>query len=180
MNRTRIAIAGLALLAAACTGGNTPGTPTPGTPTPNTPTSASGNASDDGNLATVKPCELISTTDVASLGIPDTPESSTLAGAATCEWIGPDGGLTVSVDPKKGADKLNYGSATKTPGKYGKFEGFKVPAPQNTKYMCHVVLSTGSSSNVTLVASVGAATTDTDKACALADKSAELVANKLP
>lgn len=179
MNRTRIAIVGLALLATACTSGNTGGTATPGT-TETKPTTSSESPAGNGKLASIKPCELISSSEATELGLTGKPEAGKSAGAESCDWSDPEGGLTVAIEAKQGADEFNYKGATKEPAKFGKYEGYKVAAPDGTKYLCDVVLSVTDSSSVQIVASASPASTDTAKACGLATKSAELIATKLP
>ncbi|KOV85753.1 hypothetical protein ADL03_10855 [Nocardia sp. NRRL S-836] len=115
-------------------------------------------------FADLNPCELISGSEAAGLGI-TAPQPRRTAGSETCEWDGNgNGGLTVALDTKRGVDGLDYSGDTKTPARFGKHQGFSVAAP----------------SSVQVVASAGGASTDTTKACALATKSAELVAAKLP
>ncbi|GLZ30192.1 hypothetical protein Lesp02_23820 [Lentzea sp. NBRC 105346] len=178
MIRTRIAIVGLALLATACTGGKTEGSATTGTPTQDTPTSTS-SAAGDGKLASVKPCELISSSEATTLEL-KSPEARRAAGTDTCEWTGTNrGGLTVSIDLKQGADDYNFAGDTKVPVKAGKYEGYKVPAAKGDKGVCDVVIAVTGSSSVLLVGQTSLSAPDTEKACELATKSAELVAAKL-
>ncbi|MFD4642865.1 DUF3558 family protein [Lentzea sp. NPDC058436] len=178
MKHARIAIVGLALLATACTSGATTGEAKPGS-TDASPTSASSAAAGDPKLASAKPCELISATEATDIGIKSpTPDQS--LGAETCEWDGVGtGGLTVALETKQGADSFNYEGAVKTPSKFGAYDGFTVAAPDKAVYTCHAVISISSSSSVQIIASAGAATTDTAKACEMAKKSADFVAGKL-
>ncbi|SEQ83443.1 DUF3558 family protein [Lentzea albida] len=178
MKHARIAIAGLALLAAACSGGPTTGEAKPGG-TSESPTSTSPSATGDSRLASVKPCELISDGEASDLSI-KSPTPSQSLGQGVCEWDGVgNGGLTVAVEQEKGADSLNYEGDVKTPSKFGKYDGFTVAGAKKTVYMCHAVISVSESSSVQIIASAGAATTDTAKACEMAKKSADFVVGKL-
>ncbi|TWP53433.1 DUF3558 domain-containing protein [Lentzea tibetensis] len=178
MNHIRIAIVGLTLLATACTSGNTNGTATPGTSTTaSTPTSSSSAGED--KLASVKPCELVSTGEASQLGLNAKPEARKLAGEETCEWIDKNGGLLISVNTKQGSKDYNYTGDTKTPAKFGKYEGYKVAGAKSPNF-CDVVLAVTDSSSVQIVMNAGVTSTDTAKACDVATKSAELVAAKLP
>ncbi|WP_082373176.1 DUF3558 family protein [Nocardia sp. NRRL S-836] len=99
MKRTRIGIAGLALLAAACGGNTTGGDARPGTTT-ETPTSTSSTSARNTKLAEVKPCELIASGEAARLGLTAPPQPRRSAGAETCEWIDSSGGVTVAVETR--------------------------------------------------------------------------------
>ncbi|GGN17658.1 hypothetical protein GCM10011609_68240 [Lentzea pudingi] len=178
MSHARIAIVGLALLAAACSSGKTTGEAQPGG-TNESPASTSSAPAGDSKLASVKPCELISASEAGDLNI-KSPEPRQSLGAETCEWDGVgNGGLTIAVEPKQGADSFNYEGAVKTPSKFGTYDGFVVPAPDKTVYACSVVISISKTSSVQIIASAGAATTDTAKACDMAKKSAAFAAGKL-
>lgn len=178
MNRKRIAIAGLALFAAACSGDVTGGDAKPGTNT-ETSTSTSSSSTGDAKLAGVKPCDLLSSAEASTLGLAS-PEPRRAAASDTCEWTSADkGGLTVAVETKTGAEELNYDSSIKTPGKFGKYDGFTAK-PKQDNGLCDVVISVSDSSSVQLIANADVANRNTAKACVLATKSAELVASKLP
>lgn len=179
MNHTRFAIAGLALFAAACSSGTTGGDARPGATT-ETPTSTSSRSAGDTKLADVRPCELISSSEATQLGLTAPPEARKAAGAETCEWIDKNGGLTVALQAKTGANELNYQGDTKAQAKFGRYDGFTVPAAGKTVNICHAVIAVAESSSVQLVANAGVLSKDTAKACGLATKSAELIAAKLP
>jgi hypothetical protein len=179
MKHARIAIVGLALLAAACTSGKTTGEASPGS-TGENPVSTSSSAAENTALASVKPCELISSSEATSLSITSpTPEKS--LGAEVCDWTGAgSSGLTVAVEPKQGVNDFNYEGATKTPSKFGKYDGFTLPAPKKSPGVCHALIAVSESSSVQIIASAGATASDTEKACEMAKKSADFVAAKLP
>ncbi|MEU7481477.1 DUF3558 family protein [Lentzea sp. NPDC042327] len=178
MNRMRIAVVGLALFAAACSDGGVSGRARPASV--RTPVTSEVSRTSGAGLAGVKPCELISGAEAAGLGLV-APRPRTTAGLQTCEWDGSgNGGLTVAVDVRRGADALDYAGDAKTPARFGERDGFSVAAPDGEKDLCHAVISVSASSSVQLVASAGGASADTAKACALATRSAELVAARLP
>lgn len=179
MNHARIAVVGLALLAAACTGGKTTGEAKPGSAS-EIPTSTSSTATEDTELASVKPCELINGSEATDLSIKSpTPERS--VGAETCEWTGAgSSGLTVAVEPKQGVDDFNYEGDVKLPSKFGKYDGFTVAGAKKSPGVCHALISISTSSSVQIIASAGATAADTAKACEMAKKSADFVAAKLP
>lgn len=179
MTRTRITIAGFALLTAAC-GGTVGGDAKPGTTT-DTPTSTPSSSASDAPLAAVKPCDLISNTDATSLSL-GSPAPRRAVGSETCEWrgTGPDrGGVTVSVNPKTGAEDLNLKGDDKTPSKFGKYDGF-IATPQQANGLCTAVISVSDSSSVHVIANADVANRNTPKACALVKKATEFVAAKLP
>ncbi|MGW6449582.1 DUF3558 family protein [Lentzea sp. NPDC055074] len=178
MKTARIAIVGLALLVASCSSGGTTGEAKPGG-TGESPASTSSVAAGDSELTSVKPCELISGSEASEIGI-KSPTPDQALGAEICQWDGVDnGGLTLAVQTKEGAGALNYEGDVKAPSKFGKYDGFTVAGAKKTVYMCHAVISISESSHVQIIASAGAATTDTAKACEMAQKSAGFVAGKL-
>lgn len=179
MKHARIAIVGLVLLAAACSSGKTTGEAKPGS-TSESPTSTSSVDAGESKLASVKPCELISSSEASEIGI-KSPTPDQALGAEICQWNGVgNGGLTLAVQAAEGVDRLNYEGDVKTPSKFGKYDGFTVAGAKKTVYMCHAVISISGSSHVQIIASAGAATNDTAKACEMAEKSAGFVAGKLP
>ncbi len=180
MNRMRIAVVGLALLATACASDKTGGDAKPGSTTAPTTATVGTSSSDATGLVSAKPCELISGQEAARLGLTASPEARKLAGSETCEWIDQNGGLTILLDLKRGAADQDYAGDTKTPANFGKFDGYTVAAPGKSADLCHAVISVTDSSSVQIVGGVKASSTDTAKACELATKSAELVAAKLP
>lgn len=179
MKHARNAIFGLALLAAACSSGKTTGEAKSGS-TSESPTPSSAAAAGDPKLASVKPCDLISSSEAGDLAI-KSPKPERSLGAEICEWDGTgNGGLTVAVETTQGADDYNHEGDVKLPSKFGKYDGFTVAAPQKAVAGCIAVISVSESSSVQIIASAGAATTDTEKACEMARKSADFVAAKLP
>lgn len=177
MNRMRFAVVGLALLATACTTGKVSGEARPGnTDTPTTTASSESSSS----LADIKPCELVNSAEAGQLGLTAPPEARKLAGEDTCEWIDRNGGLLILLSSRRGADAHNYPNNTKSPARFGKFDGYTISAPGGAKDQCHVVISVTDSSSVQISGGIKANLTDTAKACELATKAAELVAAKLP
>lgn len=177
MNRKRIAIAGLALFASACSSSATGGAAKPVT-TAETTTSTASNSASGVDLASLKPCELVTGTEASGLGF-SSPVPRRAAGADTCEWDSSDGGLTVALNAKISAESLDFDSYTKMPTEFGKYSGFTA-RPKQDNGACQVVISVSDSSSVQVVANADVANRNSAKACELAEKSAAFVAAKLP
>lgn len=189
MNRTltRLSIAclaGTALLAtAACSGEGAKGTPTPApntgaataTPTADSP------APDGDTLAEIKPCDLLTSSEVTRLGLTNPGEADRVGGAETCSWkVSGNGGLLASLNPTEGFADLNYQGEKTTPTKAGKYDAVLVEAHAGAENICHVVIEVSDSSSVQVIANLTASSTDTAAACKRATDAAELIAPKLP
>jgi hypothetical protein len=184
MNRatTRLAIAGVALLTAACTASGTTGTPQPATTT-GTSTSAAASSGDaeHGTLAELAPCDLLTSEEVGQLGLTHPGEEEDVAGVGTCNWYGgSNGAASAGIHTRQGIAGLNYQGDHAVPTRIGKFDATRIEAPMAAKYACHVVISTSATSSVQVIGTVQATSTDTAAACERATKAAEFIAPKLP
>ncbi|MDX3656577.1 DUF3558 family protein [Streptomyces sp. ID05-26A] len=165
---------GLSVLAAGCTG--TTGTPTPtsgGTTT--TSESASGL-----EVVAQKPCELLTETEVTSLGIKSAGEAAKVGTAEGCDWNeSGKGGLRVGIRTSSGLKDLSPGGES-SPTKVGKYDAIKVEAPDGARGACTYLIAVSESSSVSIIGSLGLTSTDTAAACQRASKAADLIAPKLP
>jgi hypothetical protein len=171
-------VSGLALFATACS------SPQPGDPSPapvaestsSPPTSAS---ADDSPLADLKPCDLLTSAEVGSLGLtaPGSPEK--LGGKDVCEWkISGNGGLSAGAE--RGIAELNLDQQASSAIKVGEYDAVLVQAPNGAAYLCTVAIEVTDSSSLVVIANLKASSTDTAAACERARKAAELIAPKLP
>ncbi|MFE9748464.1 DUF3558 family protein [Saccharothrix saharensis] len=184
MNRatTRLAIAGLALLTAACTASGTAGTPQAATTTSSS-SSVPAPPGDNENsaLADLSACDLLTSEEVGRLGLTHPGEAKDVAGVDTCNWYGDgNGAASAGINTRQGIDELNYQGSHTVPTSVGKFDATRIEAPLEAKYACHVVISTSATSSVQVIGMVKANSTDTAAACDRATKAAELIAPKLP
>lgn len=186
MNHTpgHIAIAtalGVVLLTAACTTGQAGSVQPATTSGTMSATATSTTAVGDTNLASLKPCDLLTANEVTQLGLTNPGKDSRLGGADTCRWsVSENGGLTVGTRPKQGIKDLDYEGEKTSPVTFGKYQATKVDAPDGGAGLCHVVISVTDSSSVQIIAGLKATSTDTASACERATKAAELIAPKLP
>lgn len=184
MNRTpaRFAvacIASLALLTTAC-GTDTTGSATPGATTTTTTTTSS-DSSAGGDFAALKPCDLLTSADVAELGLDHPGEADQVGDAETCDWsVSGNGGLVVGLRPEAGVEDLSYERDKATPVKIGKFDAIQVKAPRGATAVCDVLIPVSASASVQIGGNLKASSTDTAAACERARKAAELIAPKLP
>ncbi|MEO6086125.1 MAG: DUF3558 domain-containing protein [Umezawaea sp.] len=186
MNRslTRIAFAAtasFALLTAGC--GGESGKALPGTTTETTISTSSPSATGktgDSKLAALKPCDLLTETEVTALGLTNPGEAEKIASAETCDWKqSGNGGLLVGIRAKQGIKDLTL-TGTKSPTKIGKYEATKIEALDGAPNSCAVIIPVSESSSVQIIGNFTASSTDTAGACERATKAAELIAPKLP
>lgn len=176
MKRTLIAVAiGLATFTAGCTG--TTGGAKPD-PTGSTPTGSSDTQS---GLASIKPCDLLTQSDVTSIGLSFPGEDADIGTADGCDWrASGNGGLSASIRTKTGVKELNFKGDKISDIKVGKFTATKVEAPDGDKAACAVLISVTESSSVSVQSNLDLSSTDTAAACDRASKAADKIAAKLP
>lgn len=167
---------GLAVLSAGCTGtsGNANPTPTGGS----TPTNSSDQAS---GLKDVKPCDLLSESEVTGLGLKYPGKAKQVGTADSCDWaVSGNGGLQVGVRTNSGVKNLNLDGEKITQTKVGKYESTKVEAQDGAKNTCTFAIAVSESSSVVVIGSLTLTSEDTAAACERSSKAAELIAPKLP
>jgi hypothetical protein len=164
-----------------------PGTPTAAQSTSTAPSSSAPSSSAPSKMPTtttanglagVDPCSLLTSADVARLGLPDARgRRDDLAGALRCVW--PVGGKSIRtvIDPNRGLDDTNTGNATKVESvTVGRHEGRRVEESSGPGY-CDYDLAISEKSTVT----VAALDLDgTAQACTMADQAVKIVEPKLP
>jgi hypothetical protein len=178
MKRTLIATTiGLAALTTGCTG--TTGNPTP-VPTTGgaTPTSGSDSAS---GLEAIKPCDLLTESEVTSLGLTYPGKPSQVGTSDGCGWnISGNGGLRAGIRTKSGVKDMNLDGDKITQTKVGKYVATKVEAQDGAKNICTFAIAVSESSSVVVIGNLTATSEDTAAACERSSKAAELIAAKLP
>ncbi|GGM81476.1 hypothetical protein GCM10011609_16820 [Lentzea pudingi] len=177
MKRILIAAIGLVALSAGCTGKTVGGDPAPtsggATPTTNS-TSASG-------LEAVKPCDLLTETEVSGLGLTYPGTASQVGTSDGCAWnISGNGGLRAGIRSKSGLKDLNLDGDKVTQLKIGKYDATKVEAQDGAKNICTFAIGVSESSSVVVIGNLTATSEDTAAACERSSKAAELIAPKLP
>ena len=177
MNRIVIAaVIGLAALSSACTENGSP-QPTPTTAS-DTPTSTSKAAAS--GLASMKPCDLLTESEVTSLGLRYPGEQKKVASAERCSWlVSGNGGLAAGIRADKGAKDLDLRGDKVSKTTIGKFEATKIEAQDGAKNLCTIVISVTESASVQVIGNLDLSSTDTAGACERATKAAELIAPKL-
>ncbi|MDX8030955.1 DUF3558 family protein [Lentzea sp. BCCO 10_0856] len=174
MKRTLIAAAvGFAALSAGCSG--TAGQAKPD-PTGTTPTSGAASG-----LDSIKPCELLSDTEMKQLGITDAGKPEKLGSADSCSWnISGNGGVHVGVRKDRGVKDLTLEGNKKYEVPVGKFTATKVEGQDGSADTCSIVISVTEGSSVSVVSNLSGGREDTAASCERATKAATLVAAKLP
>lgn len=171
------ATVGLAVLTAGCSGSGTAGNPTPAPTGSGSPTTGSDSAS---GLKDLKPCDLLSETEVTGLGLKHPGSPVKVGPADSCDWtISGNGGLQVGLR-SSGVKDLNLDGDKISQTKVGKYDTTKVEAPDGAKSSCTYVLAVSDSSSVSVIANLTLTSEDTAAACQRASKAAELIAPKLP
>lgn len=160
------------------------GTALPGPGAPSSGASASGTsapAPGGGGTASLDPCALIGTADLAQYGKFTGPTKSDLGGGARgCGFLrerasASDERLTVSVNVRdqQSIDTVNDSGGGKINGHQGDRKAVQAPSPPNG---CTLALAVGTTSRV----DVAIVSTDPTKACDIASKVADIVEPKLP
>lgn len=175
MKHTLIAaVIGIAALSTACTttGGNATPAPTSGS----TPTSSE-NAS---KLASIKPCDLLTRSEVTEFGLEYPGKDSKTGTADECQWkISGNGGLSAGVRTKSGLKDLNVEGDKVSDVKVGKFDAKKTEGFEGAKNICALWISVTETSSVSVIANLDISSTDTVAACARAEKAADKIVAKL-
>src|ERR1041384_8305921 len=175
------ALAGIALLAAACTDAGTEGTARPEPNRTAPPTASSTADKGDQALASLKPCDLLTTGEVTGLGLDNPGRAERIGGADACNWtVSGNGGLIVGIRAKQGFKDLDYSGDRTFETRAGKFEATRIEAPGRAKGICHLVISVSDTASVQLSPNVKTTPAATAAACERAGKAADLVASKLP
>ncbi|AHH95483.1 DUF3558 domain-containing protein [Kutzneria albida] len=167
----------VAFVTVGCTGSPVQGDPGPvKTPvTSEATTSASTGSNTSGpTLATLNPCDLLSSADISAIGGSEAGKKSTLAGAPTCDWGVGAAGVNVLVLVDKGtADLSTSGKITET-----QFGSHQARELRGSAGECRIAIAVTSKSRVDVTGVDDSGSQD--KACALGEKAAKLVEPKLP
>jgi hypothetical protein len=140
---------------------------------PSTATSATPTGTD---LSRVDPCSLVTTDELAQLGLPPArAESATAAGRAACGSSTPDASLGIYVDSRRGLADLNTKDAIRVEERtVGGHQGRLVEKPGG---YCDIDLVVTEKSSVTVAM---AAFEDPSGACATAERAAAFVEPRIP
>lgn len=171
-----VAAISVATLSTACTttGGNAKPDPTGA----NTPTSSSDAAS---GLAAIKPCDLLTQSEVTALGLEHPGEAEKTGEADGCQWkISGNGGLSTGIRTKSGIKDLNIAGDKNSEVKVGKFDAIKSEGFEGAKNICAIWISVTEKSSVSVISNVSLTSADMAAACDRAEKAADKVAAKLP
>ena len=180
--RSAVAVVCLVLLVTGCS------TEQPGKPqadgkagnSASAPTSESGNA-EQSALTSTDPCDLLTTAEIAQLGLTNPGEPNSVGTGSVCDWkVSGNGGLSVGVRPEKGVADLDTSGGTKSQVKVGKFDVTKIEAPAGGTPVCTMIIAVTPTSSVDVIANFTAASTDVAGACERATKATNLIAPKLP
>jgi hypothetical protein len=179
-----MAALGLAACSSTTTGQGTPvTTPAQGsTGGPGTGSPSSGGSSGGGGsaLASVQPCNLLSSATLSQFGLSKT-QSITIPAARPCDWTKPvdiNGAngysVEIAIRDSQGIKDINAAGNTVTEDNVGSHDGRLVQADAGGG--CIVVIGVGDSSRV----DVSVAGTDTNQACSVANQLAKVVEPQLP
>ena len=171
--------AGFALLwqAAISAGQASPSVPPPYPAVPQPyPTSPPGTPPPTG-LATIDACDLLTTEEATSLGVPPQGRPDEIVGLRRCDWGTEEGGPSTTINEDLGIDGLNLDDASSvTDITVGQHQAKRVVEGSGPGY-CNVIFAVGDSANVSVLALY---LNDTPRACATADQAAALIEPKLP
>lgn len=180
VTRRTVALTFVLVAAAAC-GTTSQGQPTTATagssssrPDDSTVTSTPSPATPD--LAEIDPCSLITTTDLAQLGLVEAePESDTIAGRPLCDWSVPNTSVVVYLHPTSGIAEINTNRATRVENRtIGAHDGRLVERPNGT---CDIDIVVTDTSAVTVSAVTLGRPAD---ACPLVERAATIVEPRVP
>lgn len=151
--------------------------PSTSVPPPSAQASLSTSTAPPSGLAAIEACELLTTQDASSLSLPPSEPARDILGLRRCDWVGPDGGVSTTINEDLGIDGLNLADASSvTDVTIGRHQAKRVVEGSGPGY-CDVIFAVGDSANVSVLASY---LNDTPRACAVADQAATLIEPKLP
>ncbi|WP_020674348.1 DUF3558 family protein [Amycolatopsis nigrescens] len=131
-------------------------------------------------LSSLRPCDLLSTVDRSTAGLPALGEEKAIGQARACDWTAPGTfGLTVTLDDKSGVTDLKVDKGTRKKVTIGERPAYKVADRQAKDGTCAVLLGAGDSASVQVDVN-NASFSDTDLACERATTVAKLIEPKLP
>lgn len=141
------------------------------------PTSPPGTASPT-DLAAITACDLLTSQETNSLGLPSQGSPDEIDGLRRCDWTSPGGGgIATGINEKRGIDGLNLTEATNvTDVMIGRHQAKRAVEGSGPGY-CEVIFAVGANANVSVLALY---LNDTPRACAVADQAAVLIEPKLP
>lgn len=172
--------AAAALVLTACSS-EEPGSasPAPSVPPVQTGGSSSAPATGGGDTTSIDPCSLISAADLSSYGTFKPPVTTNVGGARLCQFdreaAAASDSLSVGVGIRdtQSVDSVNDGGNGKTTGTVNGRKAVLAPKPATA---CLMALEVGATSRVDVIT----VSTDSEKACGIAEKVADIVEPKLP
>jgi hypothetical protein len=176
-----MAALGLAACSSTTTGQGTPvTTPAQGGTGGSSPSSSGSSGDGSSALASVQPCNLLSSATLSQFGLSKT-QSITIPAARPCDWTKPvdiNGAngysVEIAIRDSQGIKDINTAGNTVTEDNVGSHDGRLVQADAGGG--CIVVIGVGDSSRV----DVSVAGTDTNQACSVANQLAKVVEPQLP
>ncbi|MBB5854368.1 DUF3558 family protein [Amycolatopsis umgeniensis] len=171
-----LAAAGLVL--AACSS-EKPGNASPAPSAPPASSSASSAPTSGADTASIEPCSLVGASDLASYGTFKPPTTENAGGARLCtlskEAATASESLSIGIGVRdtQGLETVSDAGNGKTTGNVNGRKAVLAPRPPAG---CLMALELGSSARVDVLI----ATDDTEKACGIAEKVADIVEPKLP
>lgn len=127
----------------------------------------------------VEPCELLSASDVAELGVSPGKDAD-LLGDPGCDWSKQnDFGFSIGLRPELSFGDFNLRGSTPTPVSVGAREAYQVENLGGSGGACDLFLVTSGSSFVQVTATASGAR-DTAKACGVAARVATMIDPRLP
>jgi hypothetical protein len=176
-----MAALGLAACSSTTTGQGTPiTTPAQGGTGGSSPSSSGSSGGGSSALASVQPCNLLSSATLSQFGLSKT-QSITIPAARPCDWTKPvdiNGAngysVEIAIRDSQGIKDINTAGNTVTEDNVGSHDGRLVQADAGGG--CIVVIGVGDSSRV----DVSVAGTDTNQACSVANQLAKVVEPQLP
>lgn len=143
---------------------SSPASPPPGTASPTGP-------------AAIQACDLLTTQEVSSLGMPPQGRPDEIMGLRRCDWGDHEGGVSTSIDEESGIDGLSLADASSvTDVTIGRHQTKRAVETSGPGY-CSVFFAVGDSTSVGVSAIY---LNDTPRACAVADHAAAFIEPKLP
>ncbi|MCU1680456.1 MAG: hypothetical protein JWQ81_1195 [Amycolatopsis sp.] len=131
-------------------------------------------------LATLEPCDLLSSSDRSSAGLSALGKDKTIGAARACDWTEPGSfGVTVTLDGSSGLSDLAVSRGTSRKIKVGAHSALQVADKKAADGTCAVLLGIGASASAQVDVS-NTSFTGTDLACRRANTVAGLIEPKLP
>lgn len=167
------------VLAAGCSvpaAGTPADNPSTSVPPPSSQASPHPSTAPPTGLAAIEACDLLTAQQARSLGLPPSEPADDILGLRRCDWGGPDGGVSTTINEDLGIDGLNVaGASSVTDVTIGRHRAKRVVEGSGPGY-CSIAFAVGDSANVSVLASY---LNDTPRSCSVADQAAALIEPKL-